>query len=252
MCGSNSFFGTFPSNIYVFRVFLFSLIYQPHHLLTLPHHLTSRRKASTQGIHAFNMHRSGPNASPCTAMHGPAFISLAPLPLRGVGRGVAAAPRRPRRAPTMVWVERRASVVVEVGRAEVFESYVDLERMPEWSPWLKTVAVDARDPDVSTWTLAARGLQVAWRARNTAVERGRLIAWKSESGLPNRGSVTFEQAPGKSPRTCVTLAVEFDVPKQVKRAVESDFIGSFVEKTLLADLKRFRSIVLRRHRTILM
>lgn len=133
------------------------------------------------------------------------------------------------------------------------------------------------DPDVSRWTLAARGVEISWKASkftqlaakgmrfeprrqyltfsssligNTEVRRGEIIAWKSESGLPNRGRVLF-QPEGKS-KSQVTLAIEFDVPAAIAKAVNNDFVGKFVEETLLADLQRFREVALalrRRART---
>ena len=81
---------------------------------------------------------------------------------------------------------------------------------------------------------------------NTNVIPGELIAWKSESGLTNRGRVLFAKEGEKSSN--VTLAVEFDVPGPIARAIDNDFIGRFVEETLLADMKRFRSIALQKRR----
>lgn len=75
---------------------------------------------------------------------------------------------------------------------------------------------------------------------------GEIIAWKSESGLTNRGRVLFVDN-GKS-GSLVTLAVAFDVPGAVAKAINNDFIGRFVEKTLLADMKRFRSVALAKRR----
>lgn len=46
----------------------------------------------------------------------------------------------------------------------------------------------------------------------------------------------------------VTLAIEFDVPPAIAKAVNNDFVGRFVEETLLADLKRFRKVALAQRR----
>ncbi|CAN8076632.1 unnamed protein product [Agarophyton chilense] len=148
-----------------------------------------------------------------------------------------------RRAPSCVWVERSAEVLIEMPREEAYEYYTDLEAMPQWSPWLKSVVVDDIDGDVSRWTLASQGITISWQARNTQVIPGEIIAWKSETGLSNRGRVLFRDA--KNDSGCkLTLAVEFDVPGAVARIFDFDFVGRFVESTLLADLKRFRSIAL--------
>lgn len=78
--------------------------------------------------------------------------------------------------------------------------------------------------------------------------RGEIIAWKSESGLPNRGKVLFVKDDPSGSKCTVTLAIEFDVPSAIAKAIDNDFIGRFVEETLLADLKRFRTVALRERR----
>lgn len=85
---------------------------------------------------------------------------------------------------------------------------------------------------------------------NTKVKRGEIIAWKSESGLRNRGKVVFKDTSnmGGTPKSSITLAIEFDVPGPVARIINNDFIGTFVESTLLADLQRFRKIALAERR----
>lgn len=135
--------------------------------------------------------------------------------------------------------------------------------LPPDSPWLKSVKVDATDASVSRWTLAARGVQVSWQARNTSVIAGELIAWQSMDGLSNRGSVKFEDVPpapavaaaaaaaGGPPATrpadvtAVTLSVAFDVPAPIARVLDNAVIGKYVEQTLLADLRRYRTEVLK-------
>lgn len=75
-----------------------------------------------------------------------------------------------------------------------------------------------------------------------------MIAWKSESGLPNRGRVTFVKKDIDT--SLVTLSVEFDVPGAIARAIDNEFIGRFVEDTLMADMKRFRNVALLKRRRL--
>lgn len=93
-------------------------------------------------------------------------------------------------------------------------------------------------------------LSVLWyiRAENTKVVRGEIIAWRSLTGLKNRGRVQFENIKDRGCR--VTLAIEFDVPSAMASAIDNDYVGRFVEETLGADLKRFRSIALRYRRQL--
>lgn len=82
---------------------------------------------------------------------------------------------------------------------------------------------------------------------NTNVQRGKIIAWQSETGLGNRGRVTFTSDPACVDNSVLTLCVEFNVPRAVAAVIRNDFIGQFVQSTLAADLKRFRTIALRQH-----
>lgn len=100
-------------------------------------------------------------------------------------------------------------------------------------------------------SLTKRDATIVDSAGMTAVDYGKRIAWMSETGLANRGNVTFTKIddPEKnnlvSNKTNVRLAVSFDVPPPVRILFSTRFVGSFVENTLLDDLKRFRAAVLR-------
>jgi uncharacterized membrane protein len=143
------------------------------------------------------------------------------------------------------WIKHSVKLDVQVPRELAFDTYSNLEKMPNWSPWLKSVQVDPKQPEFATWYLAARGLTVSWRSRNTRVERPIIVAWESIQGLPNRGSVQFFENNQHS--TQVQLTVEYRVPRFLKVILSSAFVGKFVENTLLEDLKRFRQYVVREY-----
>uniref|UniRef100_A0A7S1EQM7 Coenzyme Q-binding protein COQ10 START domain-containing protein n=1 Tax=Timspurckia oligopyrenoides TaxID=708627 RepID=A0A7S1EQM7_9RHOD len=144
------------------------------------------------------------------------------------------------------WIENVAEVQIQAPAEEVFLTYSDLEAMPKWSPWLRSVEVDPSDETISKWSLAARGISVSWKARNTEVRSPDIIAWESIDGLPNRGKVLF--SPIKENHTKVQLSVAFQVPSFLASIMENDFVSTFVQKTLLSDLERFRTILLREYR----
>lgn len=91
--------------------------------------------------------------------------------------------------------------------------------------------------------------------------RGECIAWRSESGLRNEGRLTFSPrqkragAPdgwrlpsllkATSPMTSVTMVVRFNVSRPVAAMLHSGFVTSFMNKTLHADLARFRDLAMR-------
>ncbi len=96
---------------------------------------------------------------------------------------------------------------------------------------------------LSTWVLFSRGIEISWKARITANQRGALIAWNSESGLTNRGNVKFVDVSDDDSRTAktnVTLSIEFSVPDFLADAFDGSFIKRFVGETMLSDLKRYR------------
>mmetsp|Transcript_9534 Transcript_9534/g.20100 ORF Transcript_9534/g.20100 Transcript_9534/m.20100 type:complete len:215 (-) Transcript_9534:117-761(-) len=152
-----------------------------------------------------------------------------------------------------VWFENAVETEIQAPREFVFDLYSDLEKMPAWSPWLDSVVVDELDETVSTWKLAARGVNFSWRARNTEVRSPDIIAWISEDGLANRGRVTFRDSGPKGDHTKLRLAVAFQMPSAVAGLVQgNDYVRSFVQRTLMADVTRFRSIALREHRRVRM
>ncbi|EME26526.1 cyclase/dehydrase [Galdieria sulphuraria] len=145
------------------------------------------------------------------------------------------------------WLGHTVKLDVQVPSWLAFDLYSDLEKMPSWSPWLRSVQVDPKQPEIATWNLSARGLSVSWRSRNTRVERPHIIAWESLEGLPNRGSVQFQEKGDNC--TQVELTVEYKVPRFLKVLLSNSFVGKFVERTLLEDLKRFRLCALREYAT---
>lgn len=143
---------------------------------------------------------------------------------------------------------------------ETYDFYIDLERMPLWSPWLRRVEIDPDDSSLSRWILGFRGFEFSWRARILESRRGQIIRWESVDGFRNRGRVEFSDvSDGRSSSTCVTLAVAFDIPDGVARVSsgisqlwsdsaagdESDNAAArIMRNTLQADLTRFRDQLL--------
>jgi uncharacterized membrane protein len=164
-----------------------------------------------------------------------------------------------RRRLECAWVQHRAAIQVDAPRELVFAHYRDLDAMPRWSPWLRSVRVDARDPQLTHWTLAAKGLEFTWQARMVRVEPPTEIAWESVRGLRNRGRVAFREHTNKSssssssssslssssvPSTMLEIELAFELPAWVALWLKSaPLLQGFVERTLLADLERFRAYV---------
>mmetsp|Transcript_24095 Transcript_24095/g.54380 ORF Transcript_24095/g.54380 Transcript_24095/m.54380 type:complete len:216 (-) Transcript_24095:330-977(-) len=151
-------------------------------------------------------------------------------------------PRRSRRSSaTMRWQSVYSQIEVPVTADAAYNLYVNLDRHPEWSLWLREVQYDSALGE-SKWVLATRGVTVDWRARNTAVEQGQRIAWEATSGLPNRGEVTF--TPLGPDRAEVSMSISYDAPAFVTVLVSNvGVLRGFIERTLLADLRRFREVL---------
>jgi len=128
----------------------------------------------------------------------------------------------------------------------VYSLFSDLEAMPSWSPWLNSGVVDEQDVTISTWKLAARGINVSWKAKNVVVEEGVVIQWESLTGLKNRGAVRFLDE-GSEGKCRVTMKISFMIPDFAKK-ISSGIVSQKVDEALEADLKRFRARCLLDHR----
>eukprot|EP00741_Cyanophora_paradoxa_P005901 tig00000949_g5719.t1 len=148
--------------------------------------------------------------------------------------------RRPRAAA----IEHSVSVEIDVPIEKAFDLYSDLERMPMWSPWLKSVEVV--DEKTSRWTITSKGFSVSWLARNTEVKKNEIIRWEAVDGLPNKGAIRFiDRTQDGVERVLVRMSVEYDIPGRIGEVVDRMIIGRLVESTLRSDLERFKEIVTR-------
>ena len=160
--------------------------------------------------------------------------------------------QRRHRPITMTWIERKAKIGVESDANLCYSMYSDLNAMPKFSPWVKSIEVVQKGKDangtgsISLWTLGAKGFQFQWRSRITTAKPNSMIAWESVSGLSNKGHVSFvEKTDGK---TDVCLTLKFSVPRMVGGFLGSSFIGRFVQKSMMGDMRRFREMVLEEKR----
>jgi len=88
-----------------------------------------------------------------------------------------------------------------------YDTFSDLPRQPEWSPWLHSVeyiiAKDKQSSPVSSsstpatkWTLKVLGVSYSWISVATKQDKvNYIIEWESVSGLKNFGRVQFDPHP---------------------------------------------------------
>ncbi len=126
----------------------------------------------------------------------------------------------------------QAATVIEVEAEELFDLWLQLERLPEILDGVRRVKC-VGDRRV-LWDVNVAGRQLVWEAELTALERGRRIAWVSRSGTPNRGEIRFEQL-GPA-RTRLEVDIAYEPTGLVER------IGArlgLVRRCVAADLERF-------------
>ncbi|MBE9180285.1 SRPBCC family protein [Oculatella sp. LEGE 06141] len=139
------------------------------------------------------------------------------------------------------WLEHRVQVHIEAPMPLVWELWSDLEQIPNWMKWIQAVEIVQPEPELSRWTLDARGLKLSWLSRTVTKLPQERLEWESVNGLSNRGTARFQrQATG----CLVELSIAYTVPRVVGAFVDKLFLGRLVESTIQADLDRFRQYVL--------
>ena len=152
--------------------------------------------------------------------------------------------------PVMQWKgETSASIVIRAPAELLFAAYADIERMPEWSPMLKSVELVDAEALRSSWALRVPppltrlvnvvgfGNLVRWEAMHE-VEPPRVLRWRSLSGLQNEGLATFEE--GADGCTNVTLTISYTLPNVARPIVSRNWPQRFVRRTMLWTMETFR------------
>lgn len=138
------------------------------------------------------------------------------------------------------WLEHTCQVDVPLAIKPVWELWSDLQQMPNWMKWIRSV--ELLDSEHSRWTLDTRGLIFSWTSKTHTVIPHQMIAWQSVDGLPNRGALRFYDR--KEAGTIVRLTVAYAVPGWLSILLDNGLIRNAVEGTLQADLNRFRDYAL--------
>ena len=145
------------------------------------------------------------------------------------------------------WLEHTVQIEVEAPIDLVWDSWSDLEQMPQWMKWIDSVKVLADDPDLSRWKLASGRFEFSWLSRIVKLQPKQIIKWESVDGLPNRGGIRFYD---RSPNSIVKLTVAYAIPGIIGQIMDNLFLGQLVESTLQADLERFRTYIQEKNETL--
>lgn len=138
------------------------------------------------------------------------------------------------------WLEHTCQVDVPLAIEPIWELWSDLQQMPNWMKWIRSV--ELLDSEHSRWTLDTRGLIFSWTSKTHTVIPHQMIAWQSVDGLPNRGALRFYDR--KDAGTIVKLTVAYAVPGWLSVLLDNGLIRNAVEGTLQADLNRFHDYAL--------
>ena len=84
------------------------------------------------------------------------------------------------------WITGRVSLPLPFSAEIAFDTFSDLTRQPEWSPWLSAVEYlkkkEVHDLPETKWYLRGPGLRFSWKAVSTINDRPNKIGWESTSG----------------------------------------------------------------------
>ncbi|MCS6814845.1 MAG: SRPBCC family protein [Cyanobacteria bacterium] len=145
------------------------------------------------------------------------------------------------------WLEHSVQVEVDTPIDVVWSLWSDLEKMPNWMPWIQSVKILDDNPNLSRWMLTTGGWEFSWMSRIVKLVTHQLIQWESVDGLPNRGAVRFYDRGSSS---IVRLTVAYRIPGFIGELMDHLFLGRIVESTLQANLNRFRDYAVQTYHPI--
>ena len=140
------------------------------------------------------------------------------------------------------WLEHSEQIEINLPVDLVWSLWSDLENMPQWMGWIKSVQVLEDDPQLSRWQLASNNVEFSWLARMRQLIPNELMQWESVDGLPNRGAVYFYNRLEKG--TVIKMSVAFQIPGIFGTLLDNLFLGDLVEANIKGDLTRFRDYAL--------
>lgn len=133
--------------------------------------------------------------------------------------------------------------------AEVaYDTFSDLPRQPEWSPWLHSVEWMEDNMEESKtsskWTLRVMGIKYGWTSVATYQKRPHTIEWESTSGLKNYGRVHIQ--PRENGGSHMAMSMNFAPPRLIAGFFRNTkALQRFMEKKMIrSSLEMFREVVI--------
>jgi uncharacterized membrane protein len=147
------------------------------------------------------------------------------------------------RAPNERAVHVRKSVTIDRPAEDLYAFWRDFHRLPRFMRHLE--AVQVLDERRSHWQAKAPlGRTVEWDAEITEDRPNERIAWRSLEGadVPNRGSVSFEPAPGGR-GTTLRVDLRYEPPGGVIGATIARLFGREPGQQVQEDLRAFKQLM---------
>ena len=140
-------------------------------------------------------------------------------------------------------IQVKKSITLMKPRAEVYQFWRQLERLPSFMIHLKSVTriTKAR----SHWVAKAPGgTEVEWDADIVAERENEELSWKSvaDSEIENAGSVRFADAPADR-GTEVRVELRYHAPGGAAGAAIAKWFGEEPSQQLTDDLRRFKQVM---------
>ncbi len=125
---------------------------------------------------------------------------------------------------------------LQIGRPvhEVFEAWVNFERLPNLSDSIQTIR---REGDRSHWKVHVNGRLVEWDAQVEQFIPNQAIGWKSINGPKHTGRITFSPLGND---TLVQVTMNYAPPSPVLKPFAEN-LGGFMERTIEQVLRDFKS-----------
>jgi uncharacterized membrane protein len=135
------------------------------------------------------------------------------------------------------------SVTLMKPRAEVYQFWRNLERLPSFMIHLRSVTEVG--PTRSHWVASAPGgTQVEWDADIVAERENEFLSWRSVEGseIRHEGSARFKDAPADR-GTEVWIELSYDAPGGAAGAAIAKWFGEEPSQQLSDDLRRFKQVM---------
>jgi len=140
-------------------------------------------------------------------------------------------------------IQVKKSITLMKPRAEVYQFWRQLERLPSFMIHLS--AVTETSATRSHWVAhGPGGTTIEWDAEIVAERENEELSWRSlaDSEVQNAGSVRFADAPADR-GTEVRVALQYDAPGGAAGAAIAKWFGEEPSQQLTDDMRRFKQVM---------